>query len=94
MTQDDFSEFLTIDKAAKAVGCTRRTLYRLIERAGGESIVTHAFGRQIIHKSKLPLLKQAYLPLGSKKRAVACRAWGSTGGTQKRINREKAAKKA
>lgn len=88
---DEFTEYLTIDKAARAVGCTRRTLYRIIARVGPEALVTQAFGRQLIHKSKLPVIKAAYIPLGSKKHSLHARVWGSAGGTQKAIN---AAKKA
>jgi hypothetical protein len=90
---DEFKEYLTIIQAAKAVGCSRRTLYRVVERIGTDEIVTEAFGKRLIHKSKVAVIKAAYMPLGSKKHSVAARAWGSAGGTQKRINREKAAKK-
>jgi hypothetical protein len=86
---DELTEYLTIDKAAKAVGCTRRTLYRIIARVGPESVVTQAFGRQLIHKSKLPVIKAAYIPLGSKKHSLHARAWGSAGGKQKAINAAK-----
>ena len=90
----EFSEYMTLITAAKAVGCTRRTLYRIIERLGTGDIVTPAFGRQLIHKSKLPRLREAYLPIGSKKRAVAAKTWGRTGGEQSRVSRKKVAKKA
>jgi hypothetical protein len=91
---DEFKEYLTIIQAAKAVGCSRRTLYRVVERIGTDEIVTVAFGKRLIHKSKVTVIKAAYMPLGSKKHSMAARAWGSAGGTQKRINREKAAKNA
>jgi hypothetical protein len=86
----DINEYLTIIQAAKAIGCTRRTLYRVIDRVGADGVVIHAFGKQLVHKSRLPDLKQAYLPFGSKRRSAALKTWGSAGGTQKRINREKA----
>lgn len=90
----DLNDYLTIAQAAKAVGCSRRTLYRVIERLGADGVVTAAFDKQLIHKSKVPMLAKAYLPLGTRKRLLAAKAWGAAGGTQKRINREKAAKKA
>jgi hypothetical protein len=90
---DEFKDYLTIIQAAKAVGCSRRTLYRVVERIGTDEIVTAAFGKRLIHKSKVAAIKAAYMPLGSKKHSMAARAWGAAGGTQKRINREKAAKK-
>jgi hypothetical protein len=86
---DELTEYLTIDKAAKVVGCTRRTLYRIIARVGPEAVVTQAFGLRLVHKSKLPILKAAYIPLGSKKHSLHARVWGAAGGTQKAINAAK-----
>jgi len=91
---DDFNDYLTLEQAAKAVGCSRRTLYRVIDRIGTSEIVTEAFGKRLVHKSKVAAVKAAYLPLGSKKHSIAARLWGAAGGTQKRINREKSTKKA
>jgi hypothetical protein len=90
---DEFKDYLTIAEAMKAVGCARRTLYRILERME-DGVVTHAFGKQLIHKSHVAALRKAYLPFGSERRSKAAQAWGAAGGTQKRINREKAAKKA
>lgn len=87
-------DYMTMAEAAAAVGCSRRTIYRVAERVGIVAVVTMAFGKQLIHRSKLPMLKKAYLPIGTERRTEAAVAWGSAGGTQKRINREKAAKKA
>jgi hypothetical protein len=89
----EFKDYLTMSQAAAAVGCSRRTLYRIVERVGAEDVVTQAFGKQLIRKSKVPVLKKAYLPLGTERRLKASIAWGSAGGTQKRLNSEKAAKK-
>jgi hypothetical protein len=89
----DFKEYLTMTQAAAAVGCSRRTLYRIVERLKAGDVVTQAFGRQLIHKSKVPMLKKAYLPLGTERRLKAAIAWGAEGGTQKSINRKKAARK-
>jgi hypothetical protein len=91
---EEFKDYLTIIQTAKAVGCTRRTLYRVIDRIGTDEIVTVAFGRRLVHKSKVAAIKEAYMPLGSKKHKMAARAWGSAGGTQAKINRMRAAKKA
>jgi hypothetical protein len=90
----EFKEYLTMAQAAAAVGCSRRTLYRVVERVGAGEVVTQAFGKQLIHKSKVPLLRKAYLPLGTERRLKASIAWGSAGGTQKSVNRRRAAKKA
>jgi len=90
----EFKEYLTMSQAAVAVGCSRRTLYRIVERVGAGDVVTQAFGKQLIHKSKVPLLRKAYLPLGTERRLKASIEWGSAGGTQKSVNRRRAAKKA
>ncbi len=90
----DINDYLTVMQATKAIGCTRRTLYRLIERVGADGVVIQAFGKQLILKSSLPSLRQAYFPLGSKRRSEASKLWGAAGGTQKRINREKTTKKS
>ena len=86
MTTIDPKEYFTMIQAAKKVGCPRRSLYRIIDRLGVDKIVTQAFGRRLIHKSKIPLLKAEHAPPGSKRRheiAVEC---GRRGGTQKGIN--------
>ena len=90
----EFKEYLTMAQAAVAVGCSRRTLYRIVERVGAGSVVTEAFGKQLIHKSKVPLLKREYMPIGSERRTKAAVAWGAEGGTQKSINRRRVAKKS
>lgn len=91
----DVNDYMTIPEAAAAVGCIRRSLYRVIERAGGqEKIITTILGRQAIHRSHLAALKAAYYPPGSAKRAAAAKKWGAAGGTQKRINRERLARAA
>jgi len=85
-----FTDYLTIDQASTEVGCTRRTLYRIIGRFRPGEIVTPAFGRQLIHISKVPALKNEYFPFGSERRSAAAKVWGKGGGTRKRINREAA----
>lgn len=90
---DDFNDYLTIAETVKAVGCSRRTLYRILERMDS-GVVTQAFGKQLIHKSHVAALRKAYLPFGSERRSKAAQAWGAAGGTQKRLNREKAARKS
>ena len=81
-----FNDYLTIDQASKEVGCTRRTLYRIIEKFAPGEVVTPAFGRQLIHISKLPSLREHYYPFGSERRSAAAKIWGKGGGTQKKVN--------
>jgi hypothetical protein len=91
----DTNEYVTIPEAAKSLGCIRRSLYRVIERCGGpEAIISTVLGRPVIHKSKLPVLKAAYFPSGSAKRAAAAKRWGAAGGTQKAVNAKRLARAA
>ena len=73
-----FNDYLTIDQASKEVGCTRRTLYRIIEKFAPGEVVTPAFGRQLIHISKLPALREHYYPFGSERRSAAAHRQGSS----------------
>ncbi|NBT14409.1 MAG: hypothetical protein EBS56_12655 [Planctomycetia bacterium] len=86
MTTIDTKDYLTLDQAAARAGCPRRSLYRIIERLGVDKVVTMAFGRRLIHKSKIPLIKAEHAPLGSDRRHEIAVAYGRKGGTQKGIN--------
>jgi hypothetical protein len=91
----DPSDYLTITQAMEALGCPRRTLARAVSRAeeAGKKIVDHILGKPVIHKSKIEVLKAYYYPYGSPSHQKMVKKWGSAGGTQKRLNSEKAAKK-
>ena len=80
MTAIDTKEYMTIIEAAKKIGCPRRSLYRIIDRVGVDKVCTMAFGKRLIHKSKLPMLRDSYYPMGTEKRLEALTAWGMTGG--------------
>lgn len=88
----DPQEYLTIQQAMDALGCPRRTLSRAIQRAeaAGKRIVKEILGKPVIHKSKIDVLKKYYYPYGSPAHQRKVKKWGSAGGTQKRVNREKA----
>ena len=86
MTTIDTKDYLTLNQAAVRAGCPRRSLYRVIERLGVDKIVTVAFGRRLIHKSKIPLIKAEHAPMGSDRRHEIAVAYGRKGGTQKGIN--------
>jgi hypothetical protein len=91
MTTIDPKEYLTLIQAAAKVGCPRRSLYRIIDRLGVNNIVTMAFGKRLIHKSKLPAIRAEHAPLGSKRRHEIAVASGSKGGAQKGVNYARAA---
>jgi hypothetical protein len=91
----DPSDYLTIKQAMEALGCPRRTLARAVSRAekAGKKIVDHILGKPVIHKSKIEVLTAYYYPYGSPAHQKMVKKWGAAGGTQKRVNSEKAAKK-
>lgn len=89
--KDQLKDYMTIPQAADAVGCSRRTIYRVLERAGADAFITEALGMRLIHRSKIAALRAAYLPFGSERHSEAAKAYGHLGGTQKRLNREEAA---
>jgi hypothetical protein len=91
MTTIEIKEYLTIQQAMKALGCPRRTLARAVSRAeaAGKKIVEEFLGKPVIHKSKIAVLKEYYYPYGSPAHQKMVKQWGSAGGTQKRVNREK-----
>jgi hypothetical protein len=88
----DISEYLTIQQAMDELGCPRRTLSRAVQRAeaAGKKIVVEILGKPAIHKSKIAVLKEYYYPYGSAAHQKMVKKWGASGGTQKRVNREKA----
>ena len=92
----DPSDYMTIKQAMEALGCPRRTLARAISRAetDGKKIVEDFLGKPVIHKSKIAILEQYYYPYGSPAHQSMVKKWGQAGGTQKRINSEKAARKS
>jgi len=87
----DPKEYLTMIQTAKKIGCPRRSLYRIIDRLGVAKVCTNVFGRRLVHKSMLPLIKAEYMPFGSDQRREMAVAAGAAGGTAKARNRERAA---
>lgn len=93
----DLEKFLTIEQLMTKIGCSRRAVFRVMKRAkqdGRTNCFVDVLGRTLIPIDKVNVLSDYYLPFGSEKRAAAAREYGRRGGTQKRINREKAARAA
>jgi len=82
-------DLMTFPEAAAAIGApNRRAVYRAVERAeaDGEQVTVKAFGKTLIKKSAVEVLKHYYFPFGSDQRhelAVYC---GHLGGSAKRDN--------
>lgn len=93
----DLEKFLTIEQLMKKIGCSRRAVFRVMRKAkdeGKESYFVEVLGRTLIPVDKADDLAQYYQPFGSERRSAAAKEYGRRGGTQKRINREKAARAA
>lgn len=93
----NISDYLTYDEAAAILGTNRRGIYRIVDRAdaaGYEGVKVKVFGKSVIPKGKIEILRSCYFPFGSAARhdlAVEC---GRVGGTTKGENAKKRAKKA
>jgi hypothetical protein len=89
----DTTTHATIDEVVKTLKMSRRAVYRALSRseAEGDDLAVRAFGRTLIPRARFNDLKKRHFPFGSKARSRMAKLWGSKGGTQKAINREKEA---
>lgn len=94
MTDADFNDYLSMPDTAKTLKMPRRTLYRIIDRLGVDKVVTRAFGRRVIHRSFLPMIKAEHAVPGSKRRREIAKLAGHKGGTAKARNAARAARAA
>lgn len=86
MNADDY---MTVKEACKAIGCSIRAFYRIVERLGKDEVLTYILGRPAVERKKIPMLVEHYFPFGSERRhqmAVEC---GRDGGLTKKKNRRK-----
>ena len=92
----DPNEYLTADEAVAAMGASnKRAVYRAMKRAkdAGETITVELFGRMLIPRSKIEVLKRFYFPYYSDAHQAMVHEWGRRGGAQKAKN-ARAAKRA
>ena len=89
----DLSKFLTVEEAANEIGCSRRSLYRALDRIDAD-VSIELFGRRLFRKDKIHELKAAYFPHGSAARHEMAQIWGSAGGLKKASNAKKRARSA
>lgn len=92
----DTDTHLTVEQAMAAIGCTRRSLYRAIDRAKADGIETTVslFSRRLVLRSKLDALKARYFPFGSRRRHEMHVIFGGIGGRKKAKNARRRAKEA
>ena len=91
----DTNKLLTPEQAGERIGANKRAVYRAIKRASeaGEEVVVVLFGRSLVPVENVKVLSRYYYPYGSPAHQSMVKKWGAAGGTQKKINLEKAAKK-
>lgn len=90
--QIDTENYLTIDQVAAAMGTNRRSVYRALARAtaeGKETFVT-LFGRSLLPRERLAILKSYYFPYYSEAHQAKVKEWGAAGGATKAANRRAA----
>lgn len=90
------TDLMTVPDVVKALGASRRAVYRAIERAekAGHTVMTEVLGRRFVLRTALSTLKDHYYPYYSEAHQKMVAEWGRKGGTQKRINAEKAQRRA
>lgn len=84
-------DYLTVEQAGAAIGGNRRAAYRAVARArqAGKDVTTVIFGRTLVHKSKLAVLKEFYFPYYSEAHQKMVKKWGAAGGRQSGITKRK-----
>lgn len=93
MDKIDLSLYLTIPEARDAIGASQRGIWRAISRAGRDKVTVKFLGRTLVKKSAIEELKSHFFPYYSEAHQSMVKKWGAKGGTQKRINAERAAKR-
>jgi hypothetical protein len=87
----DTEAYMTVEEVAEAIGApNKRPVYRAILRAreAGKEVTTNLFGKTLIPREMVAVLKEFYFPYYSEQHQKMVREWGAAGGTQKRLNRE------
>jgi hypothetical protein len=94
MTSIRLEDYMTVQEARAAIGCSPRAIWRAIARVGRERVVVEILGRTMVRKANLDEIKAHYYPYYSEAHQAMVREWGRRGGTQKGVNAKKAARRA
>lgn len=81
------NDYITMAEAREILDASPRGFYRAVRRAGLDAVTREFFGIRVVVKSKLPLIKKNYFPMGSDRRSAAAVEWGAAGGAAKARNR-------
>ena len=87
----DTDTHMTVAEATKALGMSRRALYRAMDRAEAEGVTVSVsvLSRRLILRDKLDAIKARYFPFGSERRHKMQMKWGRLGGLVKKDNERK-----
>lgn len=86
----DTQKYLTVSEAMEELCCSRRSLYRAMDRVGKDTVSEEFFSRRLILRSKLGLLRDHFYAYYSDAHQKMVKEWGSRGGTAKAENLRKA----
>ena len=81
-------DYLTVEDAMAALGCSKRGVYRSAARAveSGHDVFAELFGIRLIMRSAIAAMKKHYYPYYSKAHQARVKEWGSKGGSAKAKN--------
>lgn len=86
-------DYLTMIEASAAIGASgRRAIYRAVERAeaAGEGEMTVViFGKRLVPKKNIPVLKKHYYPYYSEAHQAMVKVWGARGGAAAGVTKRK-----
>lgn len=91
----DLDKYVTMDEFIERIACSRRAGYRIRAKAirdGKADAFLKILGKTLILKTRIAELEAYYEPFGSARRSERAKGYGHLGGTQKRINRARAAR--
>jgi hypothetical protein len=87
----DVDDYMTAAEVAEQMGTNKRGVYRARKRAEakGHDVTAVILGKTFFLRKAVPLLVQFYYPYYSEAHQSMVKKWGATGGTQKKLNRQK-----
>lgn len=83
------ADYVTIADAAEMLGCNSRAIHRALARCPEDICVT-IYGRRMIIRVAVPMLKKYWYQRGSVAAAAQCKRDGSKGGLKKKANQRAA----
>lgn len=92
MENIDLSQYMTVAEARDAIGASQRGIWRAISRAGRDKVTIRFLDRTLVRRSAIETLKAHFFPYYSDAHQAMVKKWGASGGKQKKINSEKAAR--